>query len=131
MKIRGYFENGPVEQLCKDLRCALKAEKRKSFSAPKYPFTYDEDIEALHVKILEIQGFIETFSGNKHSGEFTKIETQLAHTINRLNHCPAQTDKELGERSRLNFVIIKLETELNEKIKHLYLILNPNKLPLY
>lgn len=118
LKIRGYFENGPVEKLRKDLRCALKAEKTKSFSAPKYPFTYDEDIEALHVKIPEIEGLIETFSGNKHCGDFKKIESQLAHAMNRLNNCPAQTDKELGERSRLNFVLIKLETELNEKIKH-------------
>lgn len=116
LKVRGGEIPGTVEGMRKELRVLLKAEKDRSFVLPKYPFTHEQDIEALRVLIENLRTAINNVEGDGTSGEVKKIWTRLAHACGRLDRCPAENDEERKTRSGILLNLGRLEADLTAKL---------------
>lgn len=103
----------------KTLRQLRKIEGHASFVRPKYPFTCDQDLEALEAKLTEIRDLLENFAGLPKSPEYCKISTKLQHATNRLGRCVPTTDEHRSKISKLLVALTSMSASLRSKAKQL------------
>uniref|UniRef100_A0A6P7HB65 Uncharacterized protein LOC114346540 n=1 Tax=Diabrotica virgifera virgifera TaxID=50390 RepID=A0A6P7HB65_DIAVI len=80
---------GTVEQMRHALASAIRLEgSGDSVKYPDYPFTPEEDIQAVRGKLAELELLVNAFQGNKTSNDFIKYTVKLNHVINRIDNIP-------------------------------------------
>lgn len=68
-----------VAEMRKTLRQLRKVEDNASFVRPKYPFSCDEDLQALEAKFTGIKALIENFSCLPKPPDYSKISNKYAY----------------------------------------------------
>lgn len=106
-----------VNEMRKALRRLRKLQKSASFVFPDYPYTYDEDREALEAKVKEIESLVSTFSDSSKSTEYKKVITKLTHATSRLNRCKPTTDEQRRQVSQMLVSLTSLGSSLRSKAK--------------
>lgn len=122
LQIRGVTDLADANVRRKTLRNLMKLEKlNSSFKLPAYPYTFDEDHEAVKKTLTEIDELIQEFDGNKSSGSHKKISSKIAHCYERITRMPASSSEEEQTRSKLLIRImnswsnVSIKSETNAK----------------
>lgn len=69
----------------KCLRAFFRLEKTESsLKYPTYPYSFEEDANAVRIKLSELQKLITDFSDDESSSSFLKISSKLAHVFQRV-----------------------------------------------
>lgn len=88
LQVRG-IEYGTVDEMMHALPMAIRLEKSgDSVKYPRYPFTVDEDVEALDNKLKELEPQDASFRSNSSSLTFLKLQTQLSYAMSRIDNIP-------------------------------------------
>lgn len=86
LQIRG-IATGTVEEMRHSLAMQLRLEKTgDSIKYPSYPFSVEEDIDAVEKKLTELEPLISDFKNNTSSASFMKLQSRLSHVMNRIDH---------------------------------------------
>ena len=117
LKIRGIDDVSSCESMKKSLRYLMRLAQSSSYAFPTYPYKCEEDCDALENQVEEITQLLESFTGNKSSAEFKKIETKIAHSLGRVNRCLATTTAEKKAKTTILVQLIGLQSELKSKVK--------------
>lgn len=117
LAILGVTTISDMGEMRKTLRRLRKLQKSASFVSPKYPFTYEQDVEALEAKVKEIQALIDSFSDSSKSSGYQKISTKLTHATSRLNRCQATSDEQRQQVSQMLVSFTGMCTQLRAKAK--------------
>lgn len=118
LAFRGYNENLTLKDMRKSLRNYLKLEKSEStMKYPKYPFTFDEDMNYVTNKIMELKTLISDFTDTANSASCLKISSKLVHTFRRLKRVVSKSDDEHSKRAQLLVDILALESNLKLKVR--------------
>ncbi|KAG5868007.1 hypothetical protein JTB14_024058 [Gonioctena quinquepunctata] len=108
LKTRG-IATGTVEQMRHSLAMAIRLEKSgDSLRNPTYPFTMEEDVGAVKGKLVGLAPLVSDFQDSSSSGIFVKIQSTLAHVLNRIGHM----DEESEDRPELLAKTLTLSDEL-------------------
>ncbi|XP_055836661.1 uncharacterized protein LOC129905251 [Episyrphus balteatus] len=112
MKVRG-LKVGTVEEMRKALRSSRLLIKRNSMEMSQvYPFTYEEDRDAVKAKIQEIRDLLKVPPKNPKSSEYIKIVTKIEWCIGRLARTPCEAEEEVDEISSLRNEVLCLLGDL-------------------
>ncbi|XP_055913098.1 uncharacterized protein LOC129946788 [Eupeodes corollae] len=112
MKVRG-LKVGTVEEMRKALRSSRLLVKRNSMEVSLvYPFSYEEDVEAIEAKIEEIRVLLKVPPRNPKSSEYIKIVTKIEWCIGRLARTPCEAEDEEDEVSSLRNKVLCLLGDL-------------------
>lgn len=117
IKIRNGITSDTVEQMRKELRCLLKAERNSSFVVPKYPYTYAEDVLALNNNLKDLETLVKEFTGEKNSSAHKKLLNKFSHVFGRFERCPADNEEEKETKSNILLNLMRLETEMEDKLE--------------
>lgn len=115
LTIRG-LPTGKVEDMRASLRNAIKAEKvnpTSTFVDP-YPFTADQDLEALNLKLEEIQGLI---GSQMEQGDYLKVLAKSNWAFRRLGKIVTTEASKLKERGRIRAQLVSALASLHTKIR--------------
>ncbi|XP_074027918.1 uncharacterized protein [Leptinotarsa decemlineata] len=98
-KLRG-IGLGTCEEMRHRLANAFRFEKSgESLRYPTYPFTFEEDLEAVTKKLDEdIAKRIEDFSSGTGSSEVVKIQTKFAHVFGRVDRMDGEDDEDRKQK---------------------------------
>lgn len=114
LSIRG-IATGTVDEMRHSLAMALRLEKSgSSIRYPNYPFTVQEDIEAVEKKLTDLAPLVNEFSGEPASSAYSKFQTRLSHVLNRIDHIEAD-GPEAKKRSELLARTLSLLDSLERK----------------
>lgn len=114
VKIRG-IATGTVDEMRHSLAMALRLEKSGgSIRYPTYPFSIQEDIEAVEKKLSDLAPLVDDFSGDASSSAFGKLQSRLSHVLNRIDHI-ATDGPEAQKRSELLARTLSLLDSLERK----------------
>lgn len=111
LNIRGMLVEGEtVDKMRTKLRAALKAElgSDTSFVCPNYPYTYEQDIEALNRKLEEVQKAVDDYKKHGREADFRKGQTKAEFALRRAGHTQAIKPEECKELMALRsqFIIL-------------------------
>lgn len=116
--IRGVIPDATVAQLRAQLRSALKKEKiDKKIKFPTYPFSFNEDEEAVNAGIIVLGGLINDFEDSVHGGSYKKINTKLWHLDGRLKRIKPNDDTETSTVAELQAKLVSLKEQLDNKVR--------------
>lgn len=88
LQIRG-VATGTVDEMRHALAMAIRLEKSgDSVKYPTYPFTEDEDVQAVDMKLKDLEPQIGSFKDTSSSGNFLKFQSKLSHVLNRVDNIP-------------------------------------------
>lgn len=117
MAIRG-MATGTVEEMRKLLARARKMEKAgDSLTYPEHPFTFEEDAAAVTAKIAELRKDIDTLEGPKDSGSVVRMESKIAHLLERVDRMPVSSGEEKVAKSKLVSSVMLLLADVEEKVE--------------
>lgn len=117
LTVRG-IAPGKVEDMRSRLAMAIQMEKSgDSLKYPKYPFKFDEDLQAITGKREEIILLLSEFKDKEGSGPYLKIQTKLAHMIGRIDNMEASTEEQQKIRSEILALALSLMDKLDQKAK--------------
>lgn len=106
LRLRG-VKTGSCEEMRTSLTMALRLEKSgDSLRYPKYPFSFDEDVAALEKKFTDIEALLDIYSGGANVNETQKLQTKLAHAMNRLDQ--VETDADSDKEAKKSVLASKL-----------------------
>lgn len=98
LKIRG-VGLGNCEEMRRRLSSALQMEKDgNSFKYPTYPFSFEEDSEAVEKKLDDMVEMVERFNNAKNSGEAQKLHTKFSHVFGRLDNMDTDGDSNAQDK---------------------------------
>lgn len=120
LTIRGASITGgtTVEDMRKMLRSYIKLEKSGTEIAyPKYPFTFEQDVEYITSKCEEIKTLIQDFADSDTSSQFLKIMSKLAHTFGRTQRMTSDRDDDLARKSQTLVELVGLESHLKSRAR--------------
>lgn len=101
LKVRG-ISVGTCEIMRHNLAMAIRLEKSgDSFKYPKYPFTFTEDYAAVVSKLDETETWLKNFEPQPSESALKKLETRLAHIMNRLDNMEVKETEEQENKSVL------------------------------
>lgn len=112
LRIRGITETDTVCAMRRMLRQLMRLTDSSSFMMPAYPFTYQQDVDAVQSKLAAIIPNITAFSGNRRSSEYTKLSSSLAYLFNRVNRIKAEGSEQEAQRSAFIVKIVELSSRL-------------------
>lgn len=116
LQIRG-IATGTVDEMRHALAMAIRLEKcGDSFLYPKYPFSAQEDIDAVEAKLGTLEPLINDFTDKQSSTAFSKLQSRLSHVLNRIDHIDADGTS-AKERSELLAKTLSLFDLLESKAK--------------
>lgn len=117
LAIRG-VGSGTCDVMRKQLASLRKLEKSgDSFTYPPYPFTHEEDREAVTNKLdTEVVPMMEGIEGDPNSGAVLKMQSKLAHLLGRVDRMPAESKDEKTVRAGFLGKILTRFADLDEKI---------------
>lgn len=117
LKIRG-IATGTVDEMRHSLAMAVRLEKSGgSIRYPTYPFSVQEDIDAVGKKLSDLAPLVDDFSGEASSSAFSKLQSRLSHVLNRIDHIEAD-GPEAKKRSELLAKTLSLLDLLERKSGH-------------
>lgn len=115
LKWRG-IATGTVEEMRGRLALARRMEKTgESLHYPPYPFSFQEDEDAVTNKLDSLGPVIDAFSDSSKSGSFVKLQTKLNHILDRLDNMVCSTKEEFESRGVLVARTLTCIDELNKK----------------
>ncbi|KAK5643507.1 hypothetical protein RI129_007352 [Pyrocoelia pectoralis] len=101
LRVRG-ISTGTVDEMRRSLSTAIQLEKSgESIRYPKYPFSFEEDSDAISAKLDTVSRFISQLSAVPTSNESQKWRTKLSHILNRLDFMTTTSEEEADVRSHL------------------------------
>lgn len=106
-----------VNEMRKALRRLRRLQKSDSFVFPTYPYTFEQDHDALSAKGKEIQALVESFADTSKSADYKKVVTKLTHATSRLNRCKPTTDEQRKDVSQMLVSFTSLSSTLKSKAK--------------
>ncbi|GLV33201.1 hypothetical protein CBL_20078 [Carabus blaptoides fortunei] len=95
----------------------IKKKSNTSLSHPDYPYTYEEDLEALNATIAELRALITPFNDNSSSTAFKKVSTKITHAFGRADRMKAETSEQRTSRSQLVVQLITLWSDIKCRAK--------------
>lgn len=117
LAVRG-IAPGKVEDMRSRLAMAIQMEKAgDSLKYPKYPFKFEEDLQAVNTKREEITLLLSEFNDKEGSSPYLKIQTKLAHLIGRIDNMEPSTDEQQKLRSEILALALSLMEKLDQKAK--------------
>ncbi|KAJ8968241.1 hypothetical protein NQ314_002388 [Rhamnusium bicolor] len=117
LTVRG-ISTGNVEEMRSRLSMAFKMEKSgDSLKYPNYPFTFDEDYDAVKEKLDVLERLILDFDMSPKSGEALKVQTKLAYTLGRLDNMVIEDGENLKKKSDLLARTLSLMDKFNGKLE--------------
>lgn len=118
LAIRGVSTEGTVRVMRKNLSSILKIEKRSTkISFPAYPFTFEQDTQALARKIDELTPLIEAFSDYTRSATYIRLHSKLLHAIGRADRVKASSNDDKKQHIDLLLKLQNLMSDLNKRAK--------------
>jgi hypothetical protein len=88
---------GTVEAMRQALAMALRLERRgDSVTYPKYPFTVEEDLQAVDAKLKELQPIVSEYREPTASHAFAKLQSKLTHVLGRIEHIDPEAEVDEG-----------------------------------
>ncbi|KAJ8965767.1 hypothetical protein NQ317_010168 [Molorchus minor] len=116
LTVRG-IGTGTVEDMRKRLSQAFQLEKGgDSFKHPRYPFAFEEDVEAVSKKLEDIKPVVRDFRQSRKSPEAVKIRTKFAHILGRIDNMAAEEEEELEKKSSLLATLLSLMDEFETRL---------------
>lgn len=118
LEIRGVAV-GNCEEMRRRLSSALQMERDgDSLKYPKYPFSIEQDVEAIQKKLDDMIQMVERFNNVSNSGEGQKLHTKFAHVFGRLDNMEIGDDADLQTRkSGLVALALTLRDKFISKIE--------------
>ncbi|KAJ8910138.1 hypothetical protein NQ315_016107 [Exocentrus adspersus] len=102
-----------VEEMRKSLSMARRLElSGDSVKYPDYPYTAEEDVEAVTKSLDELQPLVGQFSDSSYSNNFHTYQSKLSHLLHRLEHVD---DGETTRRSELLARTLTILDELHRR----------------
>ncbi|KAG5866196.1 hypothetical protein JTB14_031866 [Gonioctena quinquepunctata] len=81
---------GTVEEMRHRLSMAIQMEKSgDSLKYPSYPFTVQQDLDAVADKLIELEPKVADFNNSNTSGAFQKYQSKLSHVLGRIDNIPS------------------------------------------
>lgn len=120
LTIRGASNGGgtTVEDMRKMLRAYIRLERSGTeVTYPKYPFTFEQDIEYITNKCEEIKALISDFADFDTSPQFLKILSKLVHTFGRAQRMTSEEDEDLARKSQMLVELLGLESQLKSRAR--------------
>ncbi|KAJ8909309.1 hypothetical protein NQ315_010461 [Exocentrus adspersus] len=112
LRVRG-IAPGTVEEMRRRLAMARRLEMAgDSVKYPDYPYTPEEDVEAVTKSLKELQPLIDQFSESASSNNFHTYQSKLSHLLHRLEHL---NEEQAIERPTLLANTLTLLDELHRK----------------
>ncbi|KAJ8912707.1 hypothetical protein NQ315_012261 [Exocentrus adspersus] len=112
LRVRG-IAPGTVEEMRRRLAMARRLEMAgDSVKYPDYPYTPEEDVEAVTKSLKELQPLIDQFSESASSNNFHTYQSKLSHLLHRLEHL---NEEQATERPALLANTLTLLDELHRK----------------
>lgn len=113
LTIRG-LNTGTVANMRKTLAGAFRLEKENvQLKFPTYPYTFEQDVEAVSKKLEDIESAVNSFVNVKDSGSYEKIYTKLVHVFGRIENM-AEVEGDPSKKDFLTKTLLLMET-LDEK----------------
>ncbi|KAK9888978.1 hypothetical protein WA026_004262 [Henosepilachna vigintioctopunctata] len=117
LSIRG-LQTGTVDKMRKTLSQAIKLEKEGgSISYPNYPYTFEEDKEAIVGVVLKVEDSLSDAQLLSPASERYNVnETRLAYALDRLDHIPIISIEQTTWKSQTFTRILELMDLLERKL---------------
>lgn len=117
LAVRG-IAPGSCEEMRRRFSQALQLEKDgSSLKYPPYPFTCEQDFEAVQKKLCELEEMVTKFSGGKGSSETQKLETKFNHVLGRLDNMVPDGEANQQKKSELIATALSIMESLHEKVE--------------
>ncbi|XP_074026323.1 uncharacterized protein [Leptinotarsa decemlineata] len=109
---------GTCEEMRHRLVQVMQMERYgESLRYPSYPFTFEEDEAAIRGKLDDIRRLIDDITDSGTSSGAMKLQTKLAHVLNRIDNMDPDKDKDKETRkSELLGLALSLMDEFSHKV---------------
>ncbi|KAK5647847.1 hypothetical protein RI129_002739 [Pyrocoelia pectoralis] len=117
LRVRG-IGTGTVDEMRRSLSAAIQLEKSgESIRYPVYPFSFQQDSDAISTKLDTVTRFMSQLSAAPTSNEEQKLRTKLSQLLNRIDFMNATTEDESHVRSQLLANTLGLLNQLQPREK--------------
>lgn len=118
LTIRG-CSTGTCEEMRPRLSAAISMENNgDSLNYPPYPYTFEQDETAVQKKLEDIAKLVDDFAGDRSSSEVVKINTKVAHTLNRLDRMIPVDNSQKIKKSELVATVLSLIETFQTKLSN-------------
>ncbi|KAK4873555.1 hypothetical protein RN001_012915 [Aquatica leii] len=95
---------GTVDVMRKTLRQLMRLEKdQSSVSVPTYAFTFEQDVDAVKSKFVDLKQALSLFSDSETSPAYKNLQTKLSHVLGRADSL-VTGDDDKKKKIRVNFI---------------------------
>lgn len=115
LTIRG-IPTGTVQEMRRTLASAIRLENSgESLRYPEHPYTFQQDSEAVTLKLADIKASLVEYRRPKTSSEYAKYNAQLMHLLGRVERIVSTNEEEKATSASLLGETLNLMEMLEER----------------